>query len=337
MRAVVLRDLGSSDPLKLESVPDPSPGAGEAVVRLSASALNHRDIWIRKGKYGSIQLPAILGSDGVGVVEVVGSDGDSAWIGRRVVLDPGLDWGDDEAAHGPKFRVLGMPDDGTYAERIRVPVANLHDAPPHLSDHEAAALPLAGLTAYRALATRAKLRSGEILLVTGAGGGVSALAVPIARAIGARVIVTSRDDAKIQAAVDLGAEAGVNVSDPDWPKLVARLADGEGPHVVLDSVGGETLAKALSAVRRGGRIVVYGATTGPIEKFELTRLFWKHVDLMGTTMGSPREFAALLDLVNAHAIRPAVSRVFPLSDAAAAQAYLEGSNQFGKVVLDPAG
>lgn len=335
MKAVVLREVGPAESLTWEDVPDPRPGPGEVVVRLHAAALNHRDIWIRKGLYGGIRLPAILGSDGAGRVVGVGEGVDSSLIAREVVIDPGLDWGDDPASQGPKFRVLGMPDDGTYAELIRVPASSVHDRPAHLSPQEAAALPLAGLTAYRALATRARLEADETLLITGIGGGVAAIGLLIARAMGARVIVTSRDDAKIAEAQKLGAEAGVRSDDPDWPKAVARLTGGEGPHVVMDSVGGATFAKALAAVRRGGRIVTFGATTGPVEKLELTRLFWKQVDILGSTMGSPREFAAMLDLVRSSGLRPPVARVFPLSEAAAAQRFLEEGGQFGKVVLDP--
>ena len=335
MRAVVLREVGPSDTLRIESVPDPSPGPGEVVVRLLASALNHRDLWIRKGQYAGIKFPAILGSDGCGVIEGVGEGVDPTIVGRRVVIDPGLGWGDDPKAQGPKFRVLGMPDDGTYAEKIRVPASSVHNAPAHLSDHEAAALPLAALTAYRALVTRARLQAGEALLITGIGGGVSAFGLQIAKAIGARVIVTSRDDAKLAVAQGLGADAGVNVSDPDWAKAVVKLTGGEGPDVVLDSVGGATFAKALAAVRRGGRIVTYGATTGPVESFELTRLFWKQVDILGSTMGTAQEFAAMLELVSHRTIRPPVAKVFPLAEASAAHDYLEAGGQFGKVVLDP--
>jgi zinc-binding alcohol dehydrogenase/oxidoreductase len=335
MRAVVLRAVGPCESLRLEQVPDPNPGPGEVVVRLEAAALNHRDVWIRKGQYGGIRFPAILGSDGAGTVETVGEGVDRAWTGHSVVLDPGLGWGTDPRAQGPDFRVLGMPDDGTYAELIRIPAASLHSRPAHLSAQEAAALPLAGLTAYRALVTRARLREGETVLITGIGGGVSACGLLIAKALGARVIVSSRSDAKLERAAAMGADAGVNVSNADWGKQVGKLAGGEGPDVILDSVGGETFARALAIVRRGGRIVTFGATTGPVEKLELTRLFWKQVDILGSTMGNPAEFSAMLALVAAKQIKPAIARVFPLAEAAEAHRFLENAEQFGKVVLDP--
>ena len=335
MRAVVLRGVGPCDALHLEDVPDPLARPGEVVVRLAAAALNHRDIWIRKGMYGGLRFPAILGSDGAGVVERAGDGVDPRWIGRSVVLDPGLGWGANPRAQGPDFRVLGMPDDGTYAELVRVPAGNIHDRPAHLSALEASALPLAGLTAYRALATRGRLVAGETILITGIGGGVSAIALLIAKALGARVVVSSRSDRKIEQAIASGADAGVVATGPDWVKEAVRIAGGGGPDVVLDSVGGDTFAKALAIVKPGGRIVTFGATTGPVEKLELTRLFWKQVDVLGSTMGNADEFAAMLELVAAKLIRPPIAGVFPLAEAPEAHRFLEDAEQFGKVVLDP--
>ncbi len=335
MKAVVLHGVGPPESLQLEELAEPQPGPGEVLVLLEAAALNHRDIWIRKGQYAGLRFPTVLGSDGAGVVVAVGSPAEATWLMRPVVIDPGIEWGPNPRAQGPKFRVLGMPDDGTYAEMVRVPAANIHDRPEHLSAQEAAALPLAGLTAYRALVTRAGLRAGETVLVTGIGGGVSAIALLIAKALGARVIVSSRSDRKIERAIASGADAGVNVAGADWAKEAAGLAGDGGPDVILDSVGGETFAKALAIVKPGGRIVTFGATTGPVERLELTRLFWKQVDVLGSTMGNAAEFAAMLELVKAKQIRPPIARVFPLSEAAEAHRFLEGSEHFGKVVLSP--
>ncbi|MDB5350054.1 MAG: ccr [Planctomycetota bacterium] len=337
MKAIVLREIGSTEVLKLEIVPDPVAGPGEVVIRLEAAALNHRDVWIRKGMYAGIRFPAILGSDGAGQVVGIGDGVPESWVGRSVVIDPGLDWGDDPRVQGPNFRVLGMPDDGTYAELIRVPVANVHDRPEHLSALETAAIPLAGLTAYRALVTRAKLQAGETVLITGIGGGVSGLALQIAKALGATAFVTSRSEAKLLKAKELGADAGVNSSEADWAKKLVGLTGGEGPNVILDSVGGETFSRCLQIVGRGGRIVTYGATTGPVERMELTRVFWKQIDILGSTMGSPTEFAAMLELVSRSRIRPAVDRVFRLGDAGKAQDTMEQAGQFGKIVLEIAG
>lgn len=334
MKAIVLRAVGGPEALRIEEVADPSPGPGEVVVRLKAAALNHRDVWIRKGLYGGITFPAILGSDGAGDVASVGPGVDPTLVGRSVLIDPGLDWGDDPRVQGAKFRVLGMPDDGTYAQLIKVPAANVLDRPPGLSDAEAAAIPLAGLTAYRALVTRARIQPGETVLVTGIGGGVSAFALQIAKALGARVFVTSGSDHKLELAAKLGADGGVNYKSGDWAKAIVKMTDGEGPHVVIDSVGGDTFAKLLGVVRRGGRIVTYGATTGPVEKYELTRLFWKQVDVLGSTMGTPDEFAVMVGLVARSGLKPAVDRIYPLAEAGEAQRRMEEAGQFGKIVLD---
>lgn len=334
MHAVVLRGVGPSKSLQLETVDDPQAGPGDVVVRLEAAALNHRDVWIRKGLYAGIKFPTILGSDGCGTVIQVGQEVSSEWIGRSVVINPGLEWGDNPRVPGPKFRILGMPDGGTYAELVRVPAENVCDRPAYLSANEAASIPLAALTAYRALVTRAQLKSGETVLITGIGGGVSAFGLQIAKALGARVVATSRSDRKLEEASKLGADGTLNVTSGDWSKEAIKLSGGEGPDVILDSVGGETFGRALSVIRRGGRIVTYGATTGPIDRFDITKLFWKQVDVLGTTMGTPLEFAAMIELFERKAIRPAVARVFPLAEAGEAQEFMEGAKQFGKIVLD---
>jgi len=322
MKAIILREPGAPENLTLETVPDPEPGPTEVVVRLRAAALNHRDVWIRKGQYAGIKLPVILGSDGAGELP----------DGKRVVINPGLDWGDDSRTHGPHFRILGLPDDGTYAELVKVPADHVHEFPTEWSWEEAAALPLAGLTAYRALVSRAGVKAGESVLVTGIGGGVSQFAMQIALALGAQVFVTSGSDDKIARAVAQGAAGGVNYRQADWVRQLVTLAGG-GTDVVIDSVGGETLNNAIEVVKPGGRVVNYGATTGPTPMFEVRRLFWKQVSLLGSTMGSPAEFRAMLDLYTKARIRPVVDRVFPLADAAAAHRRMDDAGQFGKIVL----
>ncbi len=332
MRAVVLRELGPAENLHLETVADPTPGPGEVVVRLRAAALNHRDVWIRKGLYAGIKLPVILGSDGAGEVAAVGAGADATLVGQTVVINPGLDWGDDERVQSPNFRILGLPDDGTYAELVKVPAGQVHPLPAGWSMEEAAALPLAGLTAYRAVVTRARVKPGERVLVTGIGGGVSMFALQIAKSLGARVVVTSGSDEKLARAKQHGADGGANYRTGDWAKEIVALTDG-GPDAVIDSVGGETLGKTVEVVRPGGRIVTYGATTGPVKQLETRRVFWKQLSLLGTTMGTPREFAAMLAHYATGSVRPVVDRVFPLADAAAAHRHMEKSGQFGKIVL----
>jgi zinc-binding alcohol dehydrogenase/oxidoreductase len=335
MKAVVLRQPGPAENLRLEEIPDPAPGADEVVVRLKAAALNHRDVWIRSGTgayAGGFKRRVILGSDGAGEVLSAGSGADPALVGRAVVINPSLDWGDADAAQGPDFRILGLPDDGTYAQLIRVPARNVHAKPAALSFEEAAAIPLAALTAYRAVVSRARVQAGETVLVTGVGGGVSTFALQIAAHLGARVLVTSGSDAKLARARELGAAGGANYRTQEWAREIVKQSGG-GPDVVIDSVGGDTFAGAVEILKPGGRIANYGATTGPVKDFVLRNLFWKQATVLGTTMGSAREFAAMLKLYDQGGLRPVVDRVFPLADAAAAHRRMEEAGQFGKIVL----
>ena len=331
MRAVVLTALGDPDNLRMEPRPDPTPGAGEAVVRLRAAALNRRDVWIRKGQYAGVKVPVILGSDGAGEVAAVGAGVDASLQGREVVIDPSLDWGPDERAQGNAFNILGLPVDGTYAEMVKVPAANLHPKPAHLSWEEAAAVPLASVTAYRALVTRARVESGETVLVTGIGGGVATCALVLAKQLGARVYVTSGHESKLEAARRLGATGGVNHRKDDWVKsLVAQI--GGRPDVIVDGAGGDTFNKALDALKPGGRLVSYGSTLGAAQNVEIRRVFWKQLNVLGSTMGSPSDFVAMLKLYES-GIRPVIDKVFPLEQAGDAHIRMEAGDQFGKIVL----
>ncbi len=333
MRAVVLRELGGPEQLRLDTVPDPKAGPGDVVVRLRAAALNHRDAWIRHGLYAGVKLPVILGSDGSGTVEWAGDGVDPSWVGRDVVINPSLDWGADDRAQGSGYRILGLPDDGTYAERVRVPAANVVPMPARLSWHEAAAIPLAGLTAYRALVTRARVTRDDTVLVTGVGGGVATFAVLFARRLGARVFVTSGSDAKIDRACGLGAEGGVNYRHGDWGKALQAMTGG-GPDVIVDSAGREAWPTLLDVIRPGGRLVTFGATTGSAAEVEVRRIFWKQITLLGTTMGTAAEFAAMVEWFGEGGLTPVVDQVFPLADAAGAHARMDRADQFGKIILE---
>jgi zinc-binding alcohol dehydrogenase/oxidoreductase len=331
MNAVLLRTVGGPEVLKVEQAPDPRAGPGEAVVRLHAAALNHRDVFIRKGQYAGITLPVILGSDGAGQVIETGSGVDEAWRGRDVVIDPSFNWGPDERAQGAAFHLLGLPTDGTYAEMVKVPIEHVHDKPPHLSFDEAAAVPLASVTAYRALVTRAHVMPGETVVITGIGGGVATCALTIAAHLGAHVYVTSGTDAKLDAARARGAAGGVNHRNADWVGALVSLIGGR-PDVVVDGAGGETFNMALDLVKPGGRLVSYGATAGPAPHVEVRRIFWKQLNVMGSTMGTRGDFAAMLRLYS-QGLRPVVDRVLPLADAAHAHRRMENAQQFGKIVL----
>ncbi|AOS43995.1 Crotonyl-CoA reductase [Lacunisphaera limnophila] len=330
MQAALLR--ATNEPVTVQPAPDPVPAAGQAVVRLRAAALNHRDLWIQLGQYAGIKLPLIPGSDGAGVVTAVGAPGDDAWSGREVIINPSLDWGDDPRTQGPGFRILGLPDAGTFAEQIAIPVANLASKPAHLTWEQAAALPLAGLTAWRALFTRAGLQSGEKILITGIGGGAALFALQFAVAAGAQVWVTSSSPEKIARAQTLGAAGGVNYRDTDWPATLTRAAGGPFD-VVLDSAGGAGFGPLIELVRPGGRLVFFGATTGQPPGLDLRKCFFRQLTLLGTTMGSPADFAGMTAFVARHRIVPVVDRVFPLAETDQALRHMAAGAQFGKIVL----
>jgi zinc-binding alcohol dehydrogenase/oxidoreductase len=328
MRVVQLTAVNQ---LALATAPDPSPAPGEALVALRAAALNHRDVWIKLGQYAGLKFPCIPGSDGAGVVTAVGAEADPAWLGREVVINPGFGWGGDHRAQGSGFSILGLPRDGTLAEQIAVPVAQLSPRPAHLSWEEAAALPLAGLTAYRALFGRAQLLVGERVLISGVGGGVALFGLQLAVAAGAEVWVTSSSADKIARAVALGARGGFLYSQPAWEAEAARapgLFD-----VILDSAGGEGFGRLVDLAAPGGRIAFFGATRGNVPDFPLRKVFWRQISLLGTTMGSPADWGTMLEFVGHHRLRPVVEEVFPFERAAEAFALMERGGQFGKIVV----
>ena len=330
MKALVLD--GANQPLQFKEVADPQPGPGEAVVALRAAALNHRDLWIQKGQYAGLKFPIIPGSDGCGTVAEVGEGVDKVWLGREVIINPALDWGGRAQAQANQFRILGLPDDGTFAERVRVPASALVERPGHLDFQQAAALPLVGLTAFRALFTRAALQTGERVLVTGVGGGGALYSLQYAVAAGAKVFVTSGSDEKIRRATELGAVGGVNYKHDDWDGQLKEMAGG-GFDVTIDSAGGEGFPKLLDLAAPGGRIAFFGATRGNPPGLDLRRAFWKQLSILGTTMGSPADFAAMVRFVDEHRIVPLTDHIFPLADGNAALAAMDSAEQFGKIVL----
>lgn len=324
MQAVVITAI---DTLAVRAFPDPVAKPGEVVVEIRAAALNRRDLGVRKGFQGAtpLPLPFVLGSDGAGIRRDTGEE---------VVILPSVAWGDREDAPGPQFRILGGVDNGTCAELIAIPEENLFPKPARLSWEEAAAFPLAALTAWRALFSKGELRRGDTVVVLGAGSGVSTFAVQLAAQVGARVLVTSSSDQKLAAAQALGAAAGVNYrTHPDWPAAVLELTAGAGADVVIDSVG-TTWPDSLRCVRAGGCIVSFGATGGPQATVPTRDLFIRQVEIRGTTMGSPREFAALLGAIERGSWRPVIDSVRPLAEAEAALARMESQEQFGKLVLE---
>jgi NADPH:quinone reductase-like Zn-dependent oxidoreductase len=318
-------------PLAMEMRENPPLAPGEAWLRLRCAALNHRDVWIRQGAYAGIKLPCVLGSDGCGEIEAVGSEADAAWVGKQAVVFPSLDWGGDDAAPGPEFRILGMPDDGTFAESIRIPVSQLFPAPRGFSPEESAALPLAGLTSHRALFRRGGLKAGEKVLITGVGGGAAQFLMQFAVAAGAEVWVTSGSPEKISAAGKKGAKGGALYTSPGWAEELAKAAGAFD--LCVDSAGGEGWTGLCDLLRPGGRLVFFGVTRGLPEKLPLRKAFFKQLSFLGTTMGSPGDFQAMLDFVQTHRLRPVVDSVWPWENSEAAFRRMESGAHTGKIVL----
>jgi NADPH:quinone reductase-like Zn-dependent oxidoreductase len=326
VQAVRIHEDGGPEVLVLEDVPNPTPAPGEVLIRLRASALNHLDVWIRKG-LPSVPKPRILGADGAGIVEALGDGVTGFEAGQRVVINPGV-----EAPDGA-IHVIGEHGDGTNAQRIAVPAANVYPIPGDLSFEEAAAFPLVFETAYRMLVTRARLEPGEWVLLWGIGSGVSTAGLAIAKALGARTIVTSSSDAKLARARELGADVIVNHADGDVKAAVKEATEGHGADVVVDHVGEATWRTSLDVAAREGRIAVCGATSGPNPPAALHRIWWKQLTILGSTMGTKADFEGAYELIESGRARPVVDEVVPLAEIQAAHARLEAGEQLGKIVL----
>ncbi|NQW29219.1 MAG: zinc-binding dehydrogenase [Ignavibacteria bacterium] len=324
MRALQCTERG----LEFADLPIPIPTQQEALVRVSHAALNHRDEYIRSGKYAGIKLPCVLGSDACG--EVVSCELQPDLQGQRVVLNPTLHWGDNPLAQDKHFSVLGMPHQGTLAEYICVPVQNVFEAPAHLTNVQAAALPLAAVTAWRALVVRGGIGVNDTVLITGIGGGVAAGAMQIALSLGSTVIVSSRSDAKLAQAKMLGASYGVNINNEDWKK---KIAERGGVSLIIDSIGGDTVNDLCSVINPGGRIVFYGSSKGAAPDVHMQRIFWKQISLLGSTMGTENDFAEMLDFVHEREIVPIVDTVFPFEESLSAFERMVSSQQMGKIVI----
>jgi zinc-binding alcohol dehydrogenase/oxidoreductase len=324
VKAVRIHEDGGPEVLRYEDVEDPAPGSGEVLVRLRAASLNHLDLWIRQG-LPSVPKPRILGADGAGVVAALGEGADTFSEGDRVVLNPGLDDG---------ARILGEHMDGTHAELVVVPAEYVHPIPGDLSFEEAAAFPLVFETAYRMLVTKARIEEGEWVLLWGIGSGVALAAFVIAKALGARTLVTSSSAEKLARASELGADATVNHAEDDVAAAVKEATGGRGVDVVIEHVGEATWKTSLQSAAPNARVVVCGATSGPNPPAQLHRIWWKQLAVYGSTMGTREDFEGAYELIARGAAQPIVDRVFPLEQAAAAHEYLEEGRQFGKVVLE---
>ena len=331
MKAVVLKSFGGPDQLELQTVADPAPGPGESLLRVRACALNHLDLWIRAGLPGSkVKTPHILGSDVAGEVD-----------GRRVAAHPGLVCGDCAACRDGRdgdcagFGIIGAygGSPGGYAEKLCVKTAHLLDIPPALSFEEAASLPLTLLTAWRMLKTLGEVGPGQTVLVIGAGAGVAAAGIQIAKALGASVIATTSDAAKVERAKALGAGHVLVAPPADLPREVRRLTNGAMADVAFEHVGPALFMDALKCLRPSGRLVTCGSTSGNAVELDMRYVFSRQLRILGSRMGSLAEMRAAWTLVESGAVRPVVDRIFPLEEAAAAHERLASRGQFGKVVL----
>ena len=315
MKAIRIHEDGGPEVLQYEDAPDPVAGPGEVLIELRAASLNHLDIWVRKG-LPSVPKPRILGADGSGV---------RVDTGQRVVINPGIE-------HGHTITVIGEHTDGTHAELIAVPETNVYPLPDSLSFEEAAAFPLVFETAWRMLVTKAQVQPDEWVLIWGVGGGVATAALTIAKALGARCVVTSSSDEKLERARALGADATVNHAGDDVAAQIKDATDG-GAHVVVETVGQATWQTSLSVARPAARICVCGATSGPNPPANLHRMWWKQLTIYGSTMGTKHDFEAAFELVKSGRAKPVVDSVYPLADVRAAHERLESGEHMGKVVL----
>ncbi len=319
MKALIL--VGKDQALAYKDVEKPAHTEGSVLVKLSAAALNHRDVWIEQGQYAGIKYPTILGSDGAGTTE----------DGQPVIINPGINWGDDARFQGKSFQILGLPMDGTFAEYISIPEENIVKMPEHLTFQQAAALPLAGLTAYRALFTRCQIKAGEKVLISGIGGGVALFALQFALAMGCEVWVTSSSEDKIAKAVAMGAQGGFDYRTEGWSK--AAMATTGGFDCVIDGAAGAGFAELVKTCQPGARLCFYGGTSGLLTGISPQIVFYKQLSIMGSTMGSSAEFKAMVTFVSNHKVVPVVDDIFDLRDGNAAFAKMANGQQFGKLVL----
>lgn len=331
MRALVLNE---NKQLSISDVEAPTPKAGEVLVNVRAAALNHRELWIVGGQYPGMKLPSTLGADGAGKVVGVGQDVDSSLVGREVVCYPALGWGDDEEAPGPTFRLFGMPENGFIAESICVPTENALPKPAHLSWAEAAALPVAGLTAWRALVRHAMAGPGQKILITGIGGGVAQSALTFAKKLGASVYVTSSSEEKLAQAIAMGATGGVNYTREGWEGELKKLSGGID--AVIDGAPPANLSNYMRFLKTGAKVIIYGIAKNESSSFSCSHLFLRHFSVIGTSMGSLQEFKEMLAFIEQHQIKPLIYKTFPFEKSIEALKELSGSAHAGKIVVEGA-
>ena len=331
MKALYLEAADGPESVAVRDVPIPVPQAGEVRVAIKAASINHRELWIPRGQYPAMRLPATLGCDGAGIVDMVGAGFSSVAVGDEVVIYPGRDWGPSRRTPGRAFGLLGMPHPGTIAEYICVPADNVAPKPAFMSFEEAAATPLTGVTSWRALMYKGELQRGETLLIIGIGGGVATFGLALAVAAGANVYVTGESDEVLERASQMGARGGLNYNDPDWRKQVMSLTGGLD--IVLDGAPAPSFANYVRSINPGARIVIYGSTAGNSFQVNATDIFLRSATILGSQVGDPQDFRDMLAFVGEHKIAPVIERRFPLAEAREALLSLQNEHKFGKVVV----
>jgi zinc-binding alcohol dehydrogenase/oxidoreductase len=330
MKAALFKS--KDQPLVVEDIKKPRPIKDQVLIKLKYAALNHRDLWLMEEQTQQFPNGIILGSDGVGVIEDVGEDADPLLVGAEVIINPSLEWGANPVVQGDSFRILGLPDNGTFAEYIVISKKYIFEKPEHLSFAESAAVPLSALTAYRALFSKARLRSKEKVLISGVGGGAGLWVLQFAVAYQARVYVTSGSDEKIAKAKQMGALGGFNYNDPEWAAKAQKETGGFD--IIIDSAGGPQFSKFIELALPGGRIVNFGRTAGNISDVSTRLLYWKQLSIHGTTMGTRDEFLSMLDFLESRNIKPVMDQTFPLSKVKEAFERMKQGNHFGKIILE---
>ena len=341
MKAIIFEQHGGPEVLRLAEVADPEIKDNEVLIEVRACALNHLDVWVRSGLPGiKIPLPHILGNDIAGVVRQAGALVTWARAGDEVMIQPGVSCGrcaECLAGHDnmcDQYDIIGYRRDGGYAELVAVPGVNLIPKPANLTWAEAAALPLVTLTAWHMLVARANLQPGETVLVHAAGSGVGSVGIQIAKLRGARVIATASSDQKLRQAGELGADETINYSSDDWPRQVKRLSNGGGVDVVFEHTGAATWPGSILSLKKGGRLVTCGATSGFDARTDLRHVFYRHLTILGSMMGSKADLLAAMKFIASGQIRAVVDRTFPLAEARQAHELMEDRGQFGKLVLE---
>ncbi|MBK9333171.1 MAG: zinc-binding dehydrogenase [Ignavibacteria bacterium] len=337
MQAIILHQTGNktnySDLFRIEDVPVPEISADEVLIKIFNASLNHRDLWIAEGAYSKIRLSVILGSDGAGIIHDKGKNVNNFSIGDKVMIYPCSNWGSNENFQNRNFEILGMPADGTFAEYVKVRSSAVFKFPEHPGFAQASAFPLAGLTAYRSLFVKAELKNTDNVLITGVGGGVASFALMFALRAGAKVFVTSGSDDKINKAVSIGAESGVNYRSPEWQNEL-KDKTGNKIDVVIDGSGGEYYSGYIDLCSYGARIVSYGATLGAADELDLHKVYWKQLKISGSTMGTVSDFRNMLEFTDTNKCEPVIDKVFPFKDFPEAFDRMKDSEQFGKIVLE---